>query len=77
MGLGGQRRALAALHPGRTQHPLYGRLGGSQGWSGLLREIYSPTGIRSLDRPVRSESLYRLSYPDPHTVTQTEFGTKT
>ena len=22
-----------------------------------------PTGIRSLDRPARSESLYRLSYP--------------
>ena len=24
---------------------------------------YPPTGIRSPDRPVRSESLYRLSYP--------------
>ena len=24
-----------------------------------------PTGIRSLDRPVRSESLYRLSYAGP------------
>jgi hypothetical protein len=24
-----------------------------------------PTGIRSLDRPARSESLYRLSYPGP------------
>jgi hypothetical protein len=25
-----------------------------------------PTGIRSLDRPARSESLYRLRYPGPH-----------
>jgi len=24
-----------------------------------------PTGIRSPDRPVRSESLYQLSYPGP------------
>jgi hypothetical protein len=26
-------------------------------------EYLAPTGIRSPDRPVRSESLYRLSYP--------------
>jgi hypothetical protein len=26
-----------------------------------------PTGIRSPDRPVRSRSLYRLSYPGPRT----------
>ena len=25
-----------------------------------------PTGIRSPDRPARSELLYRLSYPGPH-----------
>ena len=25
-----------------------------------------PTGIRSQDRPVRSKSLYWLSYPGPH-----------
>jgi hypothetical protein len=24
-----------------------------------------PTGIRSADRPARSESLYRMSYPGP------------
>ena len=24
----------------------------------------APAGIRSLDRPARNESLYRLSYPD-------------
>jgi hypothetical protein len=26
----------------------------------------APTGIRSPDRPARSQSLYRLSYPGPH-----------
>jgi hypothetical protein len=30
-----------------------------------LENLPSPTGIRTLDRPVRSESLYRLSYPGP------------
>jgi hypothetical protein len=29
----------------------------------------APTGIRSPDRPARSESLYRLSYPGPRKVT--------
>ena len=33
-------------------------------WTGA--ENLSPTGIRSLDRPARSESLYRLSYPGPY-----------
>ena len=27
-----------------------------------------PTGIRSPDRPARSESLYRLSYPGPSNI---------
>ena len=33
-------------------------------WTG--GENVAQTGIRSLDRPTSSESLYRLSYPDPH-----------
>ena len=32
-------------------------------WTGA--EILVPTGIRFPDRPARSESLYRLSYPRP------------
>ena len=32
-------------------------------WTGA--ENLAPTGIRSPDRPVRSQSLYRLSYPGP------------
>ena len=47
--------------PGKN--PLYMRLGGPQGRSGQVRKISSPTGIRSPDRPARSQSLYRLRYP--------------
>ena len=57
MGVGGQRHTPAALPPGKTRYPLYRR---------LVRkgaENLASTGIRSPDRPARSESLYRLSYP--------------
>ena len=66
MGVGGQRHATTALPPGKTRYPLYRRLGGPQGRSGRVRKISPPTGIRSPDRPARSESLYRLSYPGPY-----------
>jgi len=53
----------------RSLYPdlLYRRLGGPQGRSGRLRENLAPppSGIRSPNRPARSESLYRLSYPGP------------
>ena len=39
MGVGGQRHAPAALPPRKTRYPLYRRLGGSQGRSGLVRNI--------------------------------------
>ena len=51
--------------PGKTRYPLYKRLGGPQGRSGQVWKISLPTGITSPDRPARSESLYRLSYPGP------------
>ena len=38
-------------------------MGLRNGWTGA--ENLAPTWIRSLDRPARSESLYRLSYPVP------------
>ena len=64
MGVSGQHLAPAALPPGKTRYPLYWRLGGPQGRPGRMRKISPPphTGIRSPDRPSRSESLYRLSY---------------
>jgi hypothetical protein len=61
--VGGQQHDPAALPPGKTGYPLYRRLGGPQGRSGRVWRIWPPTGIRSPDRPARSESLYRLSYP--------------
>ena len=50
------------LPPGKTWYPFHRRLGGPQGRSGRSENLV-PTGIRSPDRPARSQSLYRLSYP--------------
>ena len=45
--------------PGKeTRYPLYRRLGGSRGPSGLLRKMSPRTGIRSPDRQARIKSLY-------------------
>ena len=56
----------------RDPYPLYRRLGGPQDRYGRVQKISPPTGIRSSDRPSRSKSLYRLSYPgqSPHTRTE-------
>ena len=62
--MGGQCHAQSTLPQGKTQHPLYRRLGGLQSFSGRVRKI-SSTGTGSPDRPARSESLYRLSYRGP------------
>jgi hypothetical protein len=52
-----------------TRDPFYRRLSGLRGRSGRVRKIFSPpTGIRSPDRPARSESIYRLSYRSPFHV---------
>ena len=68
MGMGVQRHAPAALpqekdpvhivpEAGRAPRPV---------WTGA--ENLATTGIRSPDRPARSESLYRLSYSGLHVV---------
>ena len=57
MGVGRQRHGPAALPPEKTRYPLYTRMGGLQGRSGRVRKISPPTGIRSQDRPARSDSL--------------------
>ena len=67
MGVGGQHHAPPALPPGKTRCPLYRRLGRLQGRSGRVRKISPPPGFYPRDRPARSESLYRLSYPGPST----------
>jgi hypothetical protein len=60
MGVGGQHHALAALPLGKTQYPLYMRLGGNQGHSGRVHKISPPTVFN----PDCSES-YQLHYPSP------------
>ena len=45
MEVDGQYHALAALRLGKIQYPLCKRLGGPQGWSGLVRKISSPLGF--------------------------------
>ena len=62
-GEGPPSRPGRSLPPGKTRYPFYRRLGGPQGRSGQVRKISPPTGIRSPDRPARSQSLYRLRYP--------------
>ena len=68
-GVGGQRHTSAALPPGKTWYPLYRRVVGPRGWSGNVRKISPSSGIRSPNRPVLSEALYRLSYRGPQFAT--------
>ena len=51
---------------GNDQVPIVQEAGWAPGpvWTGA--ENVALTGIRSSDLPVRSESLYRLSYRGPH-----------
>jgi hypothetical protein len=49
------------LPPGKTLYPFYRRLGEPQGQSRRAENL-AVTGIRSPDRPARSQSLYQLSY---------------
>ena len=73
-GEGSASRPGRSLPPGKTRYPLYRRLGGPQGRSEQVRKISPPTGIRSPDRPARSQSLYRLSYPAHKVlITRNEF----
>ena len=61
MGVAGQRHAPADFPPGKDPVPIVQEDGWATGpgWTGV--ESLAPTGIRSPDRPARSESLYRLS----------------
>ena len=56
--------------PGKDPVPIVQEAGWVPGpfWTGA--ENLATTGIRSPDRPARSESLYQLSYPVPYNQTQ-------
>jgi hypothetical protein len=46
------------LTPGTSRYPLYGRLGGPQGWSGQMRKISPPPGFDPLTvQPVDSRYI--------------------
>ena len=66
MGVGGQHHSPAAFTAAKDKVPIVQEDGCAQGpvWTGA--ENLAQTGIRSPDRPARSESLYRLSYPGHH-----------
>jgi len=63
MGVGPQPHAPAASIAGKDPVPIVQEAGWAPEpvWAGA--ENLVPTGIRSLDRPARSQSLYRLPYP--------------
>jgi hypothetical protein len=67
MGVSGQRNAPAAFIPRKDPVHIVQEAGWAPGpvWRGM--ENLAPTGIRSLDLPARSDLLYRLCYPGPHT----------
>ena len=64
---GFQRNDAADLPPGKKPSTHCGLAPGMV-WRGCGKSPPPPTGIRSPDRPARSESLYRLRYPGPQTV---------
>ena len=63
-----------SLPPGKDRVPIVQEAGWAPGpvWTGA--EKLAPTGIRSSDRPARSQSLYRLSYPACNRHNQTKFN---
>ena len=64
-GGGGQRHAPAAFTPGKDPVPIVQEAGLAPGPVWIGAENLALTGIRSPDRPARSESLYRVSYRGP------------
>ena len=56
---------LGCFTPGKDPVPIVQEAGWAPEPVWMGSENLSPSGIRSPDRPARSESLYRLSYPGP------------
>jgi len=64
----GQRHVPTALYPGKDPVATVQEAGWAPGPVRTGAENLAPTGIRSPDRPTRSQSLYRLHYPDRSTL---------
>jgi hypothetical protein len=65
-GLGCQRHAPAFSRRQREPVPIVRDVGWEPGSFWAEAKNFFPTGIRSPNRPARSESLYGLSYRSPH-----------
>ena len=63
MEVGGQHHASGRFTPGNNPVLIVLEAGWTPGPVWSCAENFDPTGIRSLDRPACSGSLYRLSYP--------------
>jgi hypothetical protein len=63
MWVGCQRHALAASVPGEEPIPIVQEAGWAPEPISTVVEYLAPTGIRSPDRPVRSELINRLCHP--------------
>jgi hypothetical protein len=61
----GQRHTSAVLPPGNDPVLIVQEAVWATGPVRIDMENLTPAGIRFPDRPPRSESLYRLSYPGP------------
>jgi hypothetical protein len=59
--MGWMVKAQTALFPGKGPIPIVREAGWAPGPVWTSMENFAPTGIRSPDLPVRSESLYRLA----------------
>jgi hypothetical protein len=57
------RPGRSPLLPGKESLPIVQEAGWAPMPVWIGAENLAPTGLRSPDRPVRSQSLYRLSYP--------------
>ena len=60
--MGGQRHASAALPPGNDPIHTVEEIGWTPGPVWMGAENLAPTGIRSLDRPARSECEKTVNY---------------
>jgi len=72
----GQRHAPAGLTPRKDPEPIVQEAGWAPKPVWMVVENIPPTGIRSSDSPVRSESLYWLSYAGPAFTTVLTFKVK-
>jgi hypothetical protein len=61
----GVNATLRSLYPGKDPVLIVYEGGGAPGPVRTGGDNIAPTEIRSPERPARSESLYRLSYPGP------------